>query len=327
MTKLFRNILFIGALLALSACQPTPEITVSVRECASLPGKGRASACVAVLDGKAYVFAGREKGNVYLNDLWVYDAAADTWTNLGATPLKKRVNASLVACDGILYAGLGYAGTGVYGDSACLRDWWSYDPSTAQWTALATYPNKQSVAAVGLVQDRQIYMLYGFGHVYSRNVCVYSPDSNRWTTRTDNPKRPRIRFGGKGVMHGGRAYYGTGYCNDGSLRDWYEVDLATDTWTGRKAIPGKGREFAACANNNEYIYLFGGRNFAGDMTGGEVMNTFMRYSPDKDEWTMCGTMPHRMENGIAFTIDGRVYFGLGEDENGQPLTNLYCVDD
>lgn len=318
---------FLLAAVLFCACQPTPEIAVSVRECASLPGGGRASSAVAVLDGKAYVFAGRKKGDVYQNDLWVYDAATDSWTNLGAAPMKKRVNASIVACDGLLYMGLGYAGTGVYNDSACLRDWWSYDPATAQWTALAPFPNHQSTAAVGFAQDHQIYILYGFGHFFSRAICVYSPETNQWTIKADNPKRPRYRFGQRAALHKGLLYFGTGYTTDGSERDWYVVDVEQDSWIPRKSIPGKGREFAACTSNDNYIYLFGGRNFAGEMTGGEVLNTFMRYSPEQDQWTWCGTMPYRMENGIAFTINGKVYFGLGEDENKQPQNNLYCLDE
>ena len=311
----------------LCGCEKAPETHVSVRECASMPGGGRASACVAVLDNKAYVFAGRGKGDNYLNDLWVYDATADTWTDLGATPLKKRVNASMVAHDGKLYMGMGYAAGHAYQDSAYLKDWWSYSPETGMWTRLADYPNANTVACTSFVLNEAIYALYGCGHIQTRQVCIYSPLANSWRILPDNPHRPRLRFGERAVLHQGLLYFGTGYCTDGSMRDWYEADVETDTWTARKAIPGKGREFAACTNTKDYIYLFGGRFFAGELSGGEVMNTFMRYSPEKDEWSWCGTMPVRMENGIAFTINGKVYFGLGENENKQVLNTLYCIDE
>ena len=66
----------------LCACHNAPEVQVAVRECAPLPCGGRASACVAVLDDKAYIFSGRDSSGFYKNDLWVYDGSSDSWTSL-----------------------------------------------------------------------------------------------------------------------------------------------------------------------------------------------------------------------------------------------------
>lgn len=127
-------------------------------------------------------------------------------------------------------------------------------------------------------------------------------------------------------MLNGCLYYGLGY-NTHNLTQWYEVDLPTDTWKRIRSLPGKGREFAACAASNEHVYVFGGRYFGGDMTGGEVFETYMRYSPAKDQWEWCGTMPcGRAENQIAFSIGSKVYFGLGEDEKGHVMNQLYCIE-
>ena len=64
------------------------------------------------------------------------------------------------------------------------------------------------------------------------------------------------------------------------------------------------------------------------MTGGEIFDTYLRYSPEKDRWEWCGTMPcGRAENQIAFTIDGTVYFGLGEDETGIAIDKLYRIEE
>ena len=288
---------------------------------------GRSSACVTVLDGKAYVFGGRNSKKTYLNDLWEYDATTDTWTDLGETPLKARVNASMVAYDGKIYVGLGYAARSAYNDSSYLRDWWSYVPETKAWTRCANFPDVHTVACVSFVQGEEIYAIYGFGHHYSRDICIYSVANDRWRMLPDNSRRARMRFGGKSAMYEGVLYFGTGYCTDGSLRDWYSVDIRQDRWTSLASIPGKGREFAACTSMKDYIYLFGGRCFGGDMTGGEVMNSFMRYTPDADRWEWCGTMPNgRAENLIAFTLNGKAYWGLGEDENGKVINSLYCIE-
>ena len=63
------------------------------------------------------------------------------------------------------------------------------------------------------------------------------------------------------------------------------------------------------------------------MTGGEVFDSYLRYSPDKDGWEWCGTMPFgRAENLIAFSIDGLVYFGLGENEKGETIAEVWRVE-
>lgn len=322
-----KKYLYILLLTALSACQPEPVINPTVRECAPMPAGGRAGACVCTLDGKAYVFAGRDNTGSRTNSLWAYTASADSWTQLPDCPGSKRVNATMAACNGVVYMGLGYTGGGVYKDQSYLHDWWKYDPATAQWTQLADFPSNNTVAAVSYTTDGKIYVLYGFGHHYTREMWVYTPDDNQWRQIPDNTRRPIPHFGGRGALCQAKLYYGLGFNTQGNRTQWYEVDLATDTWVARRSIPGKGREFAASAASGEYVYILGGRHFGGDMTGGEIMNSYARYSPDKDTWEWCGTMPcGRAENLIAFAINGKVYFGLGENEKGQMINQLYCIE-
>ncbi len=317
---------FILCAAFLFGCQNAPDVQVATQECAAMPA-GRASACACSLDGKGYVFAGREGGR-YKNDLWQYDPLTDSWTDLGASPMKPRVNATIVAADGLLYMGLGYAGNGIYRDSSCLQDWWSYAPLTGEWTRMADYPNGNTVACVAYAMGEKIYALYGFGSKQTRQICIYSPAKNTWQELPDNSNRPRQRFGERAALHDGMLYFGTGYTTDGSMRDWYAADIEQDRWTSRKSIPGKGREFTACANTKQYVYLFGGRYFSGEMTGGEVFESYMRYAPDKDQWEWCGKMPcGRAENQIAFSINGKVYFGLGENEKGDAVNKLYCIEE
>lgn len=318
----------IGFLLAviLTACSNVPEMTLRVRECASMP-EGRASACACVCDGKAYVFAGRTAGKKYLNDLWQYDPKTDTWTNLGPSPMKARVNATMASADGKLYMGLGYAALRAYNDSAYLKDWWEYTPATGIWKRLTDFPNANTVAATSYVVNGGIYAIYGFGYGFTHDICRYDVSANQWTCAPDSPHRAWLNTGGRGALCQGKLYFGLGY-RLSNLTQWYEVDLPSDTWQQRRSLPGKGREFAACAATNKYVYILGGRYFSGDMTGGEVFDTYLRYAPENDQWTWCGSMPcGRAENQIAFCIDGKVFFGLGENEEGQVLNQLYCIEE
>lgn len=318
----------IGWLLAvvLTACTNVPEVKIAVHECASMP-IGRASACACTLDGKAYIFAGREAGNVYKADLWEYNPQTDQWTSLGNAPMKKRVNATIAATNGKIYAGLGYAGLGAYRDSTYLQDWWEYTPATNEWRRLADYPSRNTVAACSVALDGYIYAIYGFGWGWTRDIWRYNIANNKWEMLPDNAHRAEAVGGGRGAMLNGVYYFGTGYRTNNE-KQWFAADISADRWTRCASIPGKGREVCACAAGKEYVYLFGGRHFAGDMTGGEIFDTYMRYSPSKDQWEWCGTMPFgRAENMIAFSIEGKVYFGLGENEKAEPNTKLYCIEE
>ena len=314
------------AAAVLCGCQNVPEAKVTVRECAAMPNGGLASACSCVSEGKAYVFGGRNAQGTYQNTLWVYDPLRDEWTNLGTGPMKARVNATMAAVDGLIYVGLGYSEARAYRDSAYQKDWWSYSPATGHWKRLADYPNANTVAATSYVIDGDIYAIYGFGYGFTHDICRYDVGADQWTCAPDSPHRAWLNAGGRGALCQGKLYFGLGY-RISNLTQWYEVDLPSDIWQRRRSLPGKGREFAACAATNEYVYILGGRYFSGDMTGGEIFDTYLRYSPEKDQWTWCGTMPcGRAENQVAFSIDGKVYFGLGESEEKKVLNKLYCIE-
>lgn len=317
-------VLLLAAVLV--ACTPEPSVKVSVRQCADIP-VGRASACVAVLDGKAYIFGGRDQNGRFLNDLWSYDPLTDTWTDLGGTPLKPRVKASIAAMENQVYMGLGYSANHAYVDSAYQQDWFAYTPQTGEWKRCADFPSKNSVAALTYVRSEKAYILYGNGRFFTSEIYAYTPSANSWEEAPRLHKRPRACFGACAATYDGELYFGTGF-DTYNTSVWYAVDIARDQWTARQSVPGKGREWSSAASSEEYIYLFGGRYFGGDLTGGEVFGDYLRYSPAQDRWEHCGTMPcGRAENQIAFTISGKVYFGLGENEKGEIINHLYCIEE
>lgn len=323
----YRFILSIVCACILCGCGNTPQAEPIVRECTSIPTEGRASASVCAADGKAYVFGGRDSHKHYLNDLWTYSPQEDKWTDLGATPLRARVKATMVAQEEKLYVGLGYSALSAYNDSAYQQDWWEYTPSVNQWKRLADYPNKNTVAALAYAEAGKIYVLYGNGRFFTSEIGVYTIATDTWEIMPNNANRASSCFGACAARQKDILYFGTGF-NSHNLTQWYSVDAAKDHWQKLCSLPGKGRQWSVCAATEDYIYLFGGRHFAGEMTGGEVFENYMRYSPEKDQWEWCGTMPcGRAENMIAFSMNGKAYFGLGENENGTCLTTLYCIEE
>ena len=309
----------------LAACAKVEDVTIPVSQCASIP-VGCASACACSLNGKGYVFGGRDKNGTYLNDLWQYDPQTDSWLKI-PTPLKPRVNASVIAYNGALYMGLGYARGSIYDRKNNLQDWWRWNPTTNKWDSLAAYPNKTTNEATTFMVNDRIYVIYGVSDGFSREIKYYEPKNNTWTSLPDNYHRALSTFGGVGTTCQGKTYFGLGF-NIHPITQWYTMNLTEDKWTRLSSLPDKGRSFSACSGNKNYIYVFGGRYFAGEHTGGEVFADIWRYDPEQDQWARSELMPYgKAENLIAFTIDNKVYFGLGEDENGNIKNNLYRIEE
>ena len=321
------KVILILMVMALTGCHKLPEVEVRARECAALPVGGRASACACSMNGKGYVFGGRDEKGTYLNDLWEYDPTTDSWTSMGSVPGKGRVNAIIIAYKGCLYAGLGFAKGGAYEEETHLRDWWRWNETSHQWDSLAPYPDNTTICPIPYVTDGRIYAIYGAADCFTRHMTWYEVATNTWQREEDSHYRALSAFKGVGAQVQDRYYYGLGY-NSTNLCQWWRVDLEKDNWTKCKSLPSKGRTCSAGCANDTYMYVFGGRYFAGEMTGGEVFADMWRYDPADDEWSRGGAMPcGKAENQIAFAIGNKVYFGLGEDEEGRTINKLYCIEE
>ena len=110
-----------------------------------------------------------------------------------------------------------------------------------------------------------------------------------------------------------------------TYQQWSEYDIPTDSWQRRTPMPYPGRLFAPTAVFSDEIYVFGGMIWASQTMGGGPTNTIYSYDPAADAWQRRGTLPVKMYNGIAFTIGGKMYCGLGEDENAAVSGNLFVI--
>ena len=324
--KRFRYIVGTVVLLAMIGCQNTPDLDRTVRTCAPMP-EGRACATTFVVDHVAYVFAGRDSAGTAHNDLWLYSPADDQWVSLGATPLKARLNATACVHNGRVYIGLGFNGRYGNGESY-LRDWWEFTPATGIWKQLADYPNDYTDCATAFVGEDELYVGYGFCWNYRRDMFRYTIAENRWDSIDVGVSfhgYPTRSFGGTGCTCGGRHFMGTGYYRH-SLNWWAELVDGTH-WEKRAEVPGRTRNLAASAATDRYVYVCGGMHFGGMNTNGEVLQDVRRYDPQKDQWQWVAVMPQGLLNHVCFAIDGKVYWGLGEDDEWHVKKQLYCIEE
>ena len=326
--RLVRNICcFLLYITLCVSCQQVPTLDISATLCPSIPNGGLACATACELNGKGYVFGGRTQDGNYTNDLWEYNPKIDSWKLISTLPSKARINAMMVSDGEAIYIGMGFSKGRVYVDSCYLQDFWRFTPESGQWDRLASYPSTNTIRGVPYVQNQHIYVACGTGWSHTNELTRYDITTNQWTIIHPSESRIDARFGGSGVICNERCFFGLGL-NRKNTCQWYEIDLPNDKWYRRSEIPGKGRTLCAYCATEEYIYIFGGRHFAGEHTGGEVFGDHMRYNVTNDCWEYCSTMPcGRAENMIAFTINGIVYYGLGENEHGEIINTLYRIEE
>ena len=322
-----KKYIYILICAVLTACNQEPELDVTLHQCEMVPFGGRACATTFVVNGQAYLFAGRDKDGVAQNDLWRYTPETDSWENMGATPLKQRVNATACVKDDKAYIGLGFIGR--YGRDSCyLRDWWEYTPATGTWRRLADYPNENTDCATSFVGNDALYVGYGFSWQYHRDMFRYDIASGTWDSIDVNVSYkgyPVRSFGGTGCTCQGRHFMGTGYYGN-SLNWWAELVDGTH-WEKRAAVPGKTRTTAATAATDNYVYLSGGHHYGGVNTTGEVLQDIRRYDPQTDSWQYVAVLPEGLLNHISFTIGKRVYIGLGETKEWTLTNKLYYFEE
>ncbi len=179
-------------------------------------GSERASACVAALDGKLYLFGGARASTVA--DASVYDVASDSWQALPPLP-EPREHCAAGAIGGSIYIASGRAG----GIGGFQPSTWQFDPATATYTPRAPISTPRGGTA-GAVLAGRLIIFGGEGNpeptslgVFT-NIEAYDPASDSWQALAPM-LLPRHGFGaatseGRIFLPGGAAAQGFGAVND-----------------------------------------------------------------------------------------------------------------
>ena len=322
-------ILLLTAVLS-AGCNPAIEESLRpVERCADAPVAITSSAYFSI-DGQGYLFGGRLSDGALSNHLYRYDPTANTWSDLGATPLKERVRPRAVAVGDDVYIGLGFNGK-VLIDSAYLSDWWKWTPATNTWKPLTSYPSDRTVGPVVTTDGHSVYVACGGKQNFERWIFRYDIANDQWTQLADGLDRmamyPPRTHSACGGMCSGRLFLGSGYTRDGSSDFWVEAELRDDSivWHRRKPMSGK-RHNAVATADDDAIYLAGGHFYGGTLTNGKLYDDVLRYDVARNRWERIGRLPDgERENMIGWIINDDLYIGCGNDKRDQPCSQLYRI--
>ena len=138
----------------------------------------------------AYLFGGRDRATVF-GDLWAYDLATDSWSELVASGgPEPRFGHEAVWLEGTgLVVFAGQAG------SSFFNDLWTYEPATATWTQLPSsgaIPTARYGSCAAIGPDGRLWISHGFTSEGSRfhDTVVYDFEAGAWTDETPEAPRP-----------------------------------------------------------------------------------------------------------------------------------------
>ncbi len=229
-----------------------------------------------------------------------------------------RGNATSFVIGDKVYLGMGFnsAQTNV-NLNYYLQDFWMWDTTKDFWTRLPDFPGQPRIGAVSFVINGKGYMGCGYNGVTKlKDFWEFDPATNLWKQKADFAAGTSVddksRYGAVGFSLGNLGYIGTGKGqNDNYMRDFYQYDPSSDTWTQIASMGGDGRMGAAAFTYNGKAYVTTGAN-----NGLNLIDLWM-YDPSTAVWTQkaklnvntAWTIPR--SDGSAFVFGSKAYVCLG----------------
>jgi len=256
-------------------------------------------------NSKGYIGTGSyySAGDQYLKDWWEYNPSTNTWTQKSDFGGIAR---SLAA--GFSIGSKGYVGTGYnISNGAWYKDFWEYDPSTNNRTQKADCGTTGRSGAVGFSISSKGYIGTGYNNgAWYKDFREYDPVANSWTQKADLIGSPRYLAAGFAI--GTKGYIGTGYVNligDQDLRDFWELNPTSNTWTQKADFGGAQRERGIGLS-------IGSKGYIGTGLNDVFLTDFWEYDPGNGTWAQKADFGGSGRwQPAGFSIGSKGYIGTG----------------
>jgi hypothetical protein len=175
---------------------------------------------------KGYVISGYTASQTCR--VWEYDFAANTWTNIGSSPLGKRKGGVAFVVNNKVYMGLGYELINFNGQEVRLNrnDWIEYTPGASYHAVRANFPGAGRSFALGFTINNSLYLGFGSNSTRLKDFWKYNPNTNTWTQQAgwsgaydeNNPNAGSISPRNVVIFSSGN----TGYLVRGALNQYWQ---------------------------------------------------------------------------------------------------------
>ncbi len=227
--------------------------------------------------------------------------------------------------------GKGYVGTGHDG-SKRLKDFWVFNPENGDWKRLPDLPGPARSGAVGFSANGKGYIGTGYdGNGYLKDFYEFDPNAGEgngeWVQIEDFPAT--ARYGAIAMSLANKGYVGAGF--DGNyLKDFWQYDPATATWTEQVSLKGAKRL-------NGFAFTVNGKGYVGGGQNNSVYQTdLLEFDPATGEWSNKKGLeeadrageefPVSRMYGTAFTINNNAYLVGGTAGGTSALADVWKYD-
>lgn len=288
-----------------------PAGEINFKELTSFPSK-RTEAVAFSIGNKGYIGTGSFQNDACpLDDFWEYNPETDEWSQIANFPRKTSSAFSFVIGDKA-YVGGGSEVASSFG-SLAVNDFAAYDPTTNTWEQMAAIP-VATAGAIGFSIEGKGYVI---GGIIDSNrpaldiIQVYDPILNKWERTIPAPFQ---LTGVAGVVHKDIAYIGPSFTSPNTFSAYIPQNYS---WTDLPSIPDNGGgDFLSFIHDNK-IYI----GFGMDASPNQIRDNIWQYDIQNKEWgyfskAVSNAFDPNFSEGITFTIDNRVFVGIGQNRSG-----------
>ena len=186
------------------------------------------------------------------------------------------------------------------------------DNGTNDGSGPGNFTSNLTVLNPGTIYFLRSYAINAVGVGYGNEVTFTTPLTYPLIQKANFPGVARSNAVSFSV--GTKVYIGLGFNDaDFPVRDFWEWDQETDTWTKKADFPGNGRSQAVGFSIGTKGYIGTGQIFGTY----NVTNEFWEYDPVKNTWTMKSSLPATAARAYAvgFSIGNKGYIGAGNGGN------------
>ena len=264
--------------------------------------RGRVAVAHDTMRERMLVFGGRSETPTgafeNYNDVWAFDLASDTWSQVttAGTPPSARSSAVAgydAARDRLLVFGGNTSTNGLAFVPA--GDTFSLDLVSGVWTEIGSVGPSPRLHHAGVMHEQAGFVVFGgtpgFGGGYFNDTWALDPTTDTWRQLAfGGPTAPLVRFGAEVFADAGRLIMVMGHdlTDLGNRNDVWSLDVASGTWSelrpgdtlnGRAngpcsfpadfTLPEPGaperREIFAQAQSDTRGFVFGGKTDCGNI--------------------------------------------------------------
>jgi N-acetylneuraminic acid mutarotase len=199
----------------------------------------------------------------------------------------------------------------------------AYDPATDTWAPRTRMATARAMLAA-VTCGGTIYALGGRSAQVLATVEAYDAGNDSWRALPDLPSR---RWGLMAACVAGKVFAIGGIAGTGGARRALasvEVfDPATSRWTTAGSGIPMALQSAGTAQDNERVFLVGGRLGAGN--AGAATNAVLQWRAGADTWTKAPPLAQRRTGAVASIVGSKLVV-VGGSSSGGALRSMEVMD-